>query len=158
MNEANNGLIDIIEPTAPVVVEAANSLWIALPLAGALLLAVMVWLWWKYKLPAYRAIRQVRALQKNFEAGAHTPHETLLMLALELRHGLGLKRLRGDIFPQRCKPQDRNLWPEFMQQLDAVLYQPEADLNQADISALFVKVEYWLSRYSRVSTLKKLTA
>jgi hypothetical protein len=155
MSEANSGLIDIIEPAAPLVNASASWLWPLLLLAVLVILAVILFVWWKYKLPAYRAIQRVRGLQKKLHAAEHTPHETLLMLALELRHGLGLKQLRAEKLPARCSQQDCARWPEFMQYLDGLLYQHDAELSEEKLAELFVQVEYWLRRYGRQSKLKK---
>jgi hypothetical protein len=73
-----------------------------------------------------------------------------------LRHGLGVKRLRADNIPERCSKQDRESWPEFMRQLDGILYQHDAELDKDKLANLFVLTEYWLRRYSRRSTLKKM--
>lgn len=156
MSEANSGLIDIIEPAAPVLVATGGWLWMTVLIAGLTLVAVVLFVLWKYKLPAYRAIQRVRDLQKKLHAGEHTSHETLLLLALELRHGLGLKRLRAENLPERCKQQDRARWPEFMQHLDELLYQHDVELSEEKLADLFVRVEYWLRRYSRQTKLRKL--
>lgn len=155
MSEVNSGLIDIVEPAAPLVNAAASRLWPVLLPAALVIMAVLLFALWKYKLPAYRAIRRVRGLRKKLHAAEHTPHETLLMLALELRHGLGLKQLRAENLPVRCSRQDCARWPEFMQSLDGLLYQHDAGLSEAKLADLFVQVEYWLRCYGRQSKLKK---
>lgn len=158
MSQENNGLIDIVEPVAPTLAASANGYWIALLISGIGILLLGLFVIWKYKLPAYRSIQRVRALKRMLLSGENSPHETLLMLALELRHGLGLKRLRAENLPDRCKTRDNTRWPEFMRHLDELLYQHDIDLNNEKMAALFVEVEYWLSRYSRKSKLKKLDA
>jgi len=155
MSEANSGLIDIVEPAAPAVNAADSWLWPLLLLAALVIASVILIVWWKYKLPAYRAVRRVRDLQKKQHAAEHTPHEILLMLALELRHGLGLKQLRAENLPARCSKQDCARWPEFMQYMDGLLYQHDAGLSEEKLADLFVQVEYWLRRYGRRSKLKK---
>ena len=156
MSESNSGLVDIIEPAVPMLVASTNWLWLALLAAVVVALFAALLLWWKYKLPAYRAVQRVRELHKKLHAAAHTQHETVLLLALELRHGLVLKRLRADILPERCTEPDQARWVEFMQHLDSLLYQPEVELTTEKMSAMFVHIEYWLQRYSRKSTLKKI--
>ncbi len=158
MLELNSGLIDIIEPVAPVLPVAQSWLWLVLLITAVVALVAALLLWWKYKFPAYRTMRRVRELNKQFIAAEHTAHETVLLLALELRHGLALKHLRADSFPQKCSQQDSSRWLEFMQYLDSVLYQHNADLNIEKMATIFAQFEYWLQRYSRHSTLKKIGA
>jgi len=155
MNEAVSGvadvggLVDIIEPAAPVLAADANWPWIAAAVAMLVILAVAILLLLKYKLPAYRAIGRLRKLRQQALAGELTPHESVFMLALELRHGLGIKRLRAEEVPARFSQQDRTAWPEFMQHLDTLLYQRGAELDAGMLAALFAQIEKWLWRYSR---------
>lgn len=156
MSEGNSGLIDIVEPVVPVLVATKGWLWLALAGGGVLLLAGGIFLWWKYKLPAYRTLKALRLLQQRLHAKEASPHESLLMLALDLRHGLGVKRLRADLPPAQLKHKDHARWAEFMQQLDVVLYQKADALSEDKLAVLFEQSRYWLRRYSRRSTLKKL--
>jgi len=155
MNEAASGvadiggLIDIIEPAAPVVAAAGNWPWIAAAVAMLVILAVAILLLLKYRLPAYRAVRRLRKLHQQALAEELTPHESVFMLALELRRGLGVKRLRAEEVPVMFKRQDRTAWPEFMQHLDTMLYQRGAELDALVLAALFAQIEQWLWRYSR---------
>lgn len=155
MNEAVSGvadiggLVDIIEPAAPVLAASTNWPWIAAAVAILVILAVAIFLLLKYKLPAYRALGRLRKLRQQALAGELTPHESVFMLALELRHGLGVKRLRAEEVPARFSQQDRIAWPEFMQHLDTLLYQRGAELDAGVLTALFAQVEKWLWRYSR---------
>ena len=155
MNEAASGvaeiggLIDIIEPAAPVVAAAGNWPWIAALAAMLVILVVAILLLLKYKLPAYRALRRLRKLRQQALAGELTPHESVFMLALELRQGLGVKRLRAEEVPAMFKQQDRTAWPEFMQHLDTLLYQRGAELDAGVLAAVFAQIEKWLWRYSR---------
>jgi hypothetical protein len=155
MNEAVSGvadvggLVDIIEPAAPVLAADGNWPWIAAAVAMLVILAVAILLLLKYKLPAYRAIGRLRKLRQQALSGELTPHESVFMLALELRHGLGIKRLRAEEVPAVFKPQDRSLWPEFMRRLDIMLYQRGAELDAGVLAALFAQIEKWLWRYSR---------
>lgn len=156
MSEANNGLADIIEPVAPLVAAAAGWLAITGLIAAMLIFALALFVLWKYKLPSYVAVQRLHKLRKKLIAGELTPHEAVLMLALELRHGLGVKRLLADKMPQQFKPHEHTRWAEFMHGLDAMLYQNKADLGADRLAALFTQTAYWLRRYSRRSTLKKL--
>lgn len=158
MSEANNGLIDIVEPAVPRVAEASGWLWLAGGMVLLLALLYTIFVMWKYKLPAYRALQRLRKLQQQRLAGELSPHETVLMVALELRHGLGMKRLRSDQLPERCHQRDHARWPEMMQQLDAMLYQNDAEQNTDKLKDLFEQTAYWLRRYSRRSALKKITS
>lgn len=156
MSDANNGLIDIIEPAAPAVVETGSWLWIAGLGAGLLLVAAAAFVWWKYKLPAYRSLKELRKLQYKLLAKELTPHESVLMLALELRHGLNAKRLLADKMPQQFRLQEHARWTEFMRQLDVMLYQRDADLSEDRLAELFEQAQYWLRRYSRRSSFRKI--
>jgi Domain of unknown function (DUF4381) len=155
MSEQANALIDIVEPAAPVVVASGNGLWFALA-GGIIILLLLIFYLWKYRLPAYQAMQRLRALHKQLHANERTPHESVLMLALELRHSLGVKRLRADKIPVQVNARDQARWPEFMQQLDELLYQHKPELSADKLAALFTRAEYWLRRYSRKSSLKKL--
>ena len=156
MSETSSGLIDIIEPAVPVVAEASSWVWLAGLITLLVLLAIALFVLWKYKLPAYRALQHLRKLQKKLQAGEHTPHETVLLLALELRHGLGVKRLLAQDMPLNFRQQDRTRWTEFMQQLDVMLYQRNAELGADRLPALCGQAVYWLRRYSRRSPYRKI--
>lgn len=155
MNEAVSGvadvggLVDIIEPAAPVLAADANWPWIAAAVVTLVILAVAILLLLKYKLPAYRALRRLRKLRQQTLAGELTPHESVFMLALELRHGLGIKRLRAEEVPAVFKRQDRTMWPEFMQHLDTLLYQRGVELDAGVLAAVFAQIEKWLWSYGR---------
>jgi hypothetical protein len=158
MSEANSSLIDIVEPTVPVVAETSSWVWLAGLIAVLVLLAIALFVLWKYKLPAYRALQRLRKLQIKLHAGEHTAHEAALLLALELRHGLGVKRLLAQDMPLDFKQQDRARWAEFMQQLDAMLYRHDAEPSADRLAALFEQAAYWLRRYSRRSPYRKIGA
>lgn len=149
MNEVNSGLIDIIEPLAPRVAEGNSGYWVAATIALLLTLAAVLLILWKYKLPAYRAIKRLRKLRRQGLAGELTRHESVFMFALELRHGLGIKRLRAEEVPAGFKLQDRLLWAGFMHQLDAMLYQSGAEVSADKLAALSAQIEKWLWRYGR---------
>jgi len=156
MHEENSGLIDIIEPAAPAIAAGGGWLWVAALMVVLLLLAIALFALWKYKLPAYRALKQLRQLKQQWLAAELTPHEAILMLALELRHGMAVKRLHADKMPPQIKAQEHARWAEFMQQLDALLYQHGGEPDKDKLQALFEQAEYWLRRYSRRSPFKKL--
>lgn len=156
VNEANDGLIDIIQPVAPVMVETGGWLWIAGFGIGLVLMAAVILVLWKYKLPAYRALRQVRSLQNKLETGTLAAQECVLLLALELRHGLGVKQLLANKMPEQFKQQDSFRWQEYIQQLDVMLYQHDPELNAAKLNSLFVQTESWLRTYSRRSSYRKV--
>ncbi len=156
MSEASSGLIDIIEPAVPLVAETTSWLWLAVLIVAPVLLAVALFVLWKYKLPAYRALQHLRKLQHKLQAGEHTAHETVLLLALELRHGLGVKRLLAQDMPLNFRQQDKTRWAEFMQQLDVMLYQRDAELSADRLAALFEQAGYWLRHYSRRSTYRQI--
>lgn len=158
MSDSNRGLMDIVEPVAPIVVADNTWLFVAILSVVLILLAGGIFFWWKFKLPALRTLNALRILQQKLHLKELTPHESMLMLALDLRHGLGVKRLRADQLPQQIKAKDHGRWVEFMQHLDVMLYQKETELNEEKIVALFEQAKYWLRRYSRRSTLKKLGA
>lgn len=156
MNEHTNGLIDIIEPAAPAVIETVNGFLLSAGIALLLMLAGALFYGWKYKLPCYRAVKELRKLREQLLAGALTPPESALMLALNLRHHLAVKRLRADALPQQIPLREQARWVAFMQALDDNLYQKSADVSTSSVQALFTQSQYWLQRYSRQSTLKKM--
>jgi hypothetical protein len=156
MNDAANSLIDIVEPATPALMDSGSWLWLAGFGAAVLLSLALVFLWWQYKLPAYRALQRLRKLRYKWQAGEHSAQEAVLLLALELRHGLGVKRLLAAQMPQQFKPQEQAGWNAFMLQLDAMLYQSAAERDVAQLEALFEQAGYWLRRYSRRSPYKKI--
>ncbi len=156
MSDTSSGLADIIEPAAPLLATSGGWLWIGLLITGLLIVAVVLFVLWKYKLPAYRAIRRMRALHKQLHDKENTPHETVLLLALELRHGLGVKQLRADKVPEQMKQRDHSRWPDFLQTLDTFLYQNNPEISAEKMADLFAQAEYWLRRYSRKSAFKKI--
>lgn len=156
MNEQTNGLIDIVEPAAPTLIEGINWLMQSALIALLLILAGGLFYLWKYKLPSYLALKSLHKLQKQFLHGEITPHESALMLALNLRHNLAVKRLRADAMPPQIRQQEHARWLAFLQLLDATLYQKSSELNAESLATLFSQTQYWLRRYSRKSTLKKM--
>ena len=156
MSDTANSLIDIIEPATPALRDSGSWLWLAGLGAAVLLSLVLVFLWWQYKLPAYRALQRLRKLRHKWQAGEHSAQEAVLLLALELRHGLGVKRLLAAQVPPQCKQHEQAGWTGFMRQLDAMLYQSAAERDAAQLEALFEQAGYWLRRYSRRSPYKKI--
>ena len=155
MNEAassaanTSGLIDIIEPSLPVVAEGGSWLWLAAGVTLVFVLAGVSFYLWKYRLPAYRARQSVRDVQRQVLAGELTLHESVLVFALELRQGLSIKRLRAEEVPAVFSRQDAALWAAFMQNLEAMLYQSGADVTAEKQTALYIQIEQWLWRYGR---------
>lgn len=157
MSELKGALIDIVEPMAPVAAQQSAHGWLPAVIAVmVLLLVIAAVVWWRKKLPALQAIRRLRALRQKLHAGEQSPHESVLLLALEVRHGLGVKRLRADVLPEKLKSHDHPRWPEYMRELDAMLYQHDAELKVEQVIAFFVQSEYWLRRYGRRSALRKM--
>jgi len=156
MNDAANSLIDIVEPATPALMDSGSWLWLAGFGATVLLSLALLFLWWRYKLPAYRALQRLHKLRQKWQAGEHSAQEAVLLLALELRHGLGVKRLLADQAPPQCRLQEQAGWTGFMRQLDAMLYQSAAERDAAQLAALFEQAGYWLRRYSRRSPYKKI--
>jgi hypothetical protein len=155
MNEAasaaadTSGLIDIIEPAVPVVVESGSGLWLAAAVVLVTTLAGGFFYLWKYRLPAYRARKSARDVQRQVLAGELTLHESILVFALELRQGLAIKRLRAEEVPVVFSQKDAALWAEFMQNLEAMLYQSGADVTAEKQAVLYAQIEKWLWRYGR---------
>lgn len=152
---SETALIDIVEPVAPVVQTELVWMWLVAGMLPILLVAG-IFFWWKYKLPAWRALKLIRTLQRQMHAGEHTVHEAVLRLALELRHALGVKRLHGERLPPQIGAYDHARWQEFMQQLDGMLYRHEGELLKTQVDALYLLAEYWIKRYARHSRLRKL--
>jgi len=144
-----SGLMDIIEPSVPMVAVEGGWLWIVLAITLVFALAGALFYLWKYRLPAYRARQRLRALQRQVLAGELTLHESVLVYALELREGLAIKRLRAEEVPVTFNRQDAALWLEFMQNLEAMLYQSGADVTAEKQVALYAQIEKWLWRYGR---------
>lgn len=149
MNEASEGLIDIIEPAAPLMVESANWLWIAGLLAVLVLAVIGLWLLWKKKWPSYRAVKRLRKLQQQLLAGKLPPYEAILLLAQELQNSLGQKRLLRDAAPLNFQQQDSLLWPGLIKQIDAMRYQSDVKLDKDELAKIFAQAEKFLHRYSR---------
>lgn len=149
MNEASDGLIDIIEPAAPLMVEGVNWLRIAGLLAVLVLAVIGLWLLWKKKWPSYRAVKRLRKLQQQLLAGKLPPYEAILLLAQELQNSLGQKRLLRDAAPLNFQQQDSLLWPGLIKQIDAMRYQSDVKLDKDELAKIFAQAEKFLHRYSR---------
>jgi hypothetical protein len=78
MNEQTNGLVDIIEPSAPALTEGVNWLVVSASITLPLVLSVAVFYLWKYKIPSYLALKHLHKLHKQLLAGEITPHEPRL--------------------------------------------------------------------------------
>lgn len=149
MNEASDGLIDIIEPAAPLMVEGVNWLRIAGLLAVLVLAVIGLWLLWKKKWPSYRAVKRLRKLQQQLLAGKLPPYEAILLLAQELQNSLGQKRLLRDAALLNFQQQDSLLWPGLIKQIDAMRYQSDVKLDKDELAKIFIQAEIFLRRYSR---------
>lgn len=149
MNEASDGLIDIVEPAAPLMVEGVNWLRIAGLLAVLVLAVIGLWLLWKKKWPSYRAVKRLRKLQQQLLAGKLPPYEAILLLAQELQNSLGQKRLLRDAAPLNFQQQDSLLWPGLIKQIDAMRYQSDVKLDKDELAKIFAQAEKFLHRYSR---------
>lgn len=155
MNEAGSGLgnvaglVDIVEPIAPVAAAAGNWPWLAAAFAVVALLIIVLLMLLKKKWPAYRAVKRLRKLRQQTLAGELTPHESIYLLALELRRGLRLDRLFAENTPASFNESDRALWSGFVKQLDALRYQSGEGLTDAKLEPIVTQIELWLRRYCR---------
>ena len=149
MNEQASGLIDIIEPAVPAAAEAGSWPWIAAAILFTLLLIAGLLLLWKKKWPPYRALKHLRKLHQQINAGVIPLPDGLVLLTQELRHGLKLAQQLPKQAPDIFVQQDKQLWQEFVQQLDKVRYQPGAELTVAQLSPIVSQIESWLRRYCR---------
>jgi hypothetical protein len=155
MSESSSGLVDIVEPAVPVLTEGVHRLWISAAVAILISLLFVLMMLWK-KWPAYLALKRLRNVKRQIKSGELTPHEGVLMLALELRHGLGMKRLLAAVIPTTCSEQDSHRWVEYMHHLDELLYQHGQDVDADKLAAVFGQAEYWLQRYSRRTKLMRI--
>jgi hypothetical protein len=149
MIEQTSGLIDIIEPAAPAVAQAAHWPWLAATLAVMLLLVVFALILWKKKFPAYRAIKQLRKLHQQILEGAVPVQDGLILLTQELRHGLRLAQQLPKQAPEFFAEQDKHLWQAFVQQLDSLRYRTDGTLTLAQLTPIVARMESWLRRYCR---------
>ena len=149
MNESASSLIDIIEPSEPLVAVGANSLWFAVLLAVMLLLIIFIVLLWKNKWSAYRAVKRFRKLHQQIIEGKMLLPDGLVLLTQELRRGLKLAQQlpmqAPDIFAQK----DKQLWTVFVQHLDKLRYQSGEALTVAQINIAAAQIGIWLRRYCR---------
>jgi len=149
MNESASGLIDIIEPAAPMAAAAANWPWLAATLAASLLVIAMLLMLWKKKWPAYRAIKRLRKLQQQIIAGEVSLQHGVILLSQELRVGLKLAQQLPKQAPENFTQQDIQLWTEFVQRLDRLRYQHGEALAVAELAPIISRIETWLWRYCR---------
>lgn len=149
MNESASSLIDIIEPSEPLVAVGANSLWFAVSLTVMLLLIIVLVMLWKKKWSAYRAVKRFRKLHQQIIEGKMLLPDGLVLLTQELRRGLKLAQQlpmqAPDIFAQK----DKQLWTVFVQHLDKLRYQSGEALTVAQINIAAAQIEIWLRRYCR---------
>ncbi len=149
MSEQASGLIDIIDPAVPVAAEAGSWPWIAAAIVLMLLLLAGLLLLWKKKWPAYRALKHLRKLHRQIVAGLIPLPDGLVLLTQELRHGFKLAQQLPKQAPDMFDQQDKQLWQEFVQQLDKLRYQPGAALTVAQLDPIVSQIEIWLRRYCR---------
>lgn len=150
MNDQTAGLADIIEPIAPLPDAGSNLIWFII--IGAVLIVLLVgWLivWWRKQRPCRLMVKRLQALRHLSRAEELTRHEMVYLIALELRRGLNLARLLPDEIPAAFQGNDIARWPEFVQRLDALRYQPEIILNESQLETLMTQTETWLRRYCR---------
>ena len=149
MNEATEGLIDIIEPVAPEIVAGTNWLWMATLATALVIVAICLWLWWKKKWPVYRALKRLGRLQQRLHTGELPPYEAVILLAQELQNSLRQKRLLWEEVPPMFKKQDQEVWPVLIRQFDAMRYQPGVEMGAVKLAEIFAQTETILRRYSR---------
>jgi hypothetical protein len=149
MTEQASGLIDIIEPAVPVAAEAGSWPWLAAAIVLMLLLIAILVLLWKKKWPAYRALKHLHKLHRQIVAGVIPLPDGLVLLTQELRRGLKLAQQLPRQAPDMFGQQDKQLWQEFVQQLDKLRYQPGAELTVAQLDPIVSQIEIWLRRYCR---------
>ena len=149
MSDVASGLVDIIEPTAPVVVAATGMCWFVIAIILTVLLVIGLMVWWRKHRTCRARIKRLQVLRHTCQANELVHHEMIGMLALELRRGLKLARLRADELPEAFQPVDIALWADFVMQLDELRYQSKKLPDKAQLNALFAQVETWLGRYCR---------
>ena len=149
MNDQYSGLIDIIDPSAPIPDAGSDLTWVWLALVVAMPLMICAVFWWRKKRISHRAVKHLHKLHQHFLSGNLTSHEAVFFVALALRHGLGLTRLYTDDIPPVFQKSDQILWPAFIHRLDVLRYQPGTALDGQEMETIFAQVEIWLRRYCR---------
>ena len=149
MNDPTVGLVDIIEPVAPLPDAGSGMIWLVTGIVLIVLLVAGLIVWWRKRQPARLMEKRLQALRDVSRTEALTRHEMVYLIALELRRGLNLARLLPDDVPAAFQGNDLVLWPDFVQRLDALRYQPEIAMDESQLEALLTQTETWLRRYCR---------
>lgn len=148
MNEATSGLIDIIEPLAPVTVNAGFPLIWLVAAVVVLLLAIVAT--WRYRQRCqYAARKHVRRLRLNFGTGEICQQQTAYALAAELSQRFKLQRLQAGVPPKVLHSSHHADWGLIVTQLDQLRYQPGTGLEAANLTHLFSRVDAILRRSGR---------
>lgn len=149
MNELASGLVDIIEPAAPVPDAVSNLFWLVVAILLLVLLAAGLLVWWRKQRAGRLLAKRLQALRSISQSRVLTQHEMVYLIALELRRGLNLARLLPDAVPALLEGDDVARWPDFVRHLDALRYQPEIVLDESQLDMLVTQTESWLRRYTR---------
>lgn len=145
MNDATSGLIDIIEPTAPLVsTSSLPYIWLAAALA--LLLLISGAIWWRRQRCQRTARKRLRQLQHNLQAGNISQQQAAYALANELAQAYRLQQLHTDQPPQPLPPALHTDWTALLASLDRLRYQADASMDTASWSQLFTVADTCLRR------------
>ena len=145
MNDATSGLIDIIEPTAPLVsTSSLPYIWLAVALA--LLLLVSSAIWWRRQRCQRAARKRLRQLQHKLQAGNISQQQAAYALASELAQAYRLRQLQADQPPQPLPPTLHADWTTLLNTLDQLRYQADASMDTASWSQLFTVADTCLRR------------
>ena len=135
-------LADIIDPVAPAV--AASPPYGLYAGIGILILAA-TWLAWK-QFGKWRRERSIRLLYREFAAQQRDAHDTLFLMAGELRQRLGLHEISPEHPPENLREQDSERWRRFASRLSQWRYQTGSTPGRAEIDALFREALFWMTR------------
>lgn len=137
-----NELADIIEPVAPAAaVTGSYAPWIAAAIV-AVVVPVMLAVWWRARTPRARARRHLRRLRREVARGIGA-RELAYRVAAELQVGLEVRRLQTERPPPHAAAH-QPAWREFVTRLDTLRYQPAAQLDAAERDALVRDGARWL--------------
>ena len=145
MNDATSGLIDIIEPTAPLV-NTSNLPYIWLAAALALLLLISAAIWWRRQRSQRAARKRLRQLQHNLQVGNISQQQAAYALASELALAYRLRQLQAEQPPQPLPPALHADWTVLLAFLDQLRYQANAGTNAASWLRLFAIADTCLRR------------
>ena len=147
MNDATSGLIDIIEPTAPLV-NTSNLPYIWLAAALALLL-ISGAIWWQRQRCQRAARKRLRQLQLTLLAGSVSQQQAAYALATELAQAYKLIHLQAEHPPLTLPPAIHTDWTYMLANLDKLRYQANAGMDAASWSRLFTIADTCLRRSER---------